>query len=73
MLFLAISNVALCICLIVNVCMNAKERRYLTGLLASRDYADYKFTEEGKRREYSTPLKKRQEKEKRVQIVEEQE
>ena len=73
MLYLAISNVALSICLVINIVMGVKERRYLTGLLASRDYADFKRCEEGtESRRYKTPISKRDEREKRAQELEQE-
>lgn len=67
MLYLLISNVAIAVCLIANIICGAKERKYLIGLLASKDYADYKLLEENNPdRKYTTPLKRREEREKRI-------
>lgn len=67
MLYLIISDAVLALCLIINIICGAKERKYLIGLLASKDYADYKLLEEHKPdRKYKTPLQRRAEKEKRI-------
>lgn len=73
MLYLIISNVALSICLVINIAMGARERRYLTGLLASRDYAEFKRCEDGTEpRKYKTPISKREERERRAQELEQE-
>lgn len=68
MLYLLISDVVLGVCLAISIISSAKERKYLIGLLASKDYADYKLLEERKPdRKYRTPLQMRAEKEKRIE------
>lgn len=68
MMPLLVSNAILAVCLIVNIIASAKERRYLTGLLASKDYLEYKSAEDGSpKREYKNAFEKREEREKRFQ------
>ena len=68
MMWLMASNAVLAVCLIVNIIASAKERRYLTGLLASRDYLEYKSAEDGTpARKHTNAFKKREEREKRFQ------
>ena len=66
MAYLIASNIVLAACLIVSIITGIKERKFLIGIIASRDYADYKLTENisGTKREYKTPLKRRAEREK---------
>jgi len=66
MMYLIASNVVLAICLVVSIVAGVKERKFLIGIIASRDYADYKLSENisGTKREYKTPLKRRAEREK---------
>lgn len=66
MMYLIASNVVLAACLIVSIISGIKERKFLIGIIASKDYTDYKLTENisGTKREYKTPLKRRSEREK---------
>ena len=64
MLYLAISCVILAAALAVSIIVGAKERKFLIGLLASKDYMDYKLAEDGKsKHQYRTMISNRDNKE----------